>query len=160
MQRSSLHQTKAWIALAVLAAIVAGGALALSPTQGRRALLAQLQTAATPAPTAASYVHRSSQGYSILATLTPNRAGGPNSFSLRVSRNGRPVDGAHVRVGFSMPSMNMWNAYTAALSASAGGRYGANIPVLGMAGLWRLRIDVTSPSGRRIQFTIDDRLVA
>ncbi|HET7051225.1 MAG TPA: hypothetical protein VFI54_23365 [Solirubrobacteraceae bacterium] len=154
-----------WIAIAVLAALLAGGALALSPTQGRRALLDQLQRAATQprgaaAPARAGFVRRSSTGYVIAVTLTPNRATGPIGLSLRVLRHGRSLHGARVRVGFSMASMNMWNAYTAALSALPDGRYAANIPVLGMAGSWRLRIVVTPRSGRPFHVTVNDRIAA
>jgi hypothetical protein len=59
-----------------------------------------------------------------------------------------------------MPSMNMQNAYTAALGASTDGRYAATIPVLGMAGRWRLRIDLTPRSGRPIRIVVDDRIAA
>jgi len=160
VRRIRLLSTKAWLALAVLAAMLAGGALALSPSQGRQSLVDQLQRAATPARTSAGFARGSSSGLSIAATLTPNRASGPIGLSLRVLRDGRPLDGAQVRVGFSMPSMDMFNAYTAELSASAGGRYGATIPVLGMSGRWSLRIDVTPRSGPALTVTINDRIGA
>jgi uncharacterized protein involved in high-affinity Fe2+ transport len=56
--------------------------------------------------------------------------------------------------------MNMWNAYTTALRASAGGHYGAAIPVLGMAGDWRLRIEVKPRSGRPFDVVVDDHIAA
>ena len=77
---------------------------------------------------------------------------------MRVLRHGRSLSGAQARVSFSMPSMNMWNAYAAPLRASADGHYAAAIPVLGMAGSWRLRIEVTTRSGRSFQVVVRDRI--
>jgi YtkA-like protein len=148
---------------AVVVGLLAAGLLALSPTGGRRALLAQLQRAATPAPTTvgarpARFARRSKTGYAVAMTLTPNRANGPIAMSMRVTRNGRPVRAARVRVDFSMPSMHMWNAYTAPLRATRGGSYATTIPVLGMAGAWHLRIDFAPRSGRPFAVDLNDRL--
>lgn len=158
-----------WVAGAVLLALVGAGALALRPIQGRSALMYQLQRRATlkrtPSstehpPAAARFVRHSSTGYSVAVTLSPNRATGPIRLSLHAVDHGRSLNGARIRIGFSMPSMNMWSAYTAALRATGGGRYAATIPVLGMAGSWRLLIDLTPRSGRPLRIVVDDRLVA
>jgi len=66
--------------------------------------------------------------------LTPNRANGPIRLSIHVSGRGPSLTTAQARVSFYMPSMNMWDAYSAPLRAYAGGHYAAAIPVLGMAG--------------------------
>jgi hypothetical protein len=156
-------------ASAVVAALLGATALALSHTQSRRELLYQLQTRAVPARMAAAqrapaadsrFLRRSSTGYSVAVTLTPNHARGPISISLHVAGHRGPMSGARVRIGFSMPSMHMRNAYTAALSASGGGHYAATIPVLGMAGDWRLRIELIPRSGRPFAVDVDDHIAA
>ena len=167
IQHTPLPRVRAWVAAAVLAALLGIGALALSPTQGRHALLAQLQKPATSAqPVApgrgladpARFVRRSGTGYSVTVTLTPNHANGPIALSMSLFGHGRALSGARTRVSFSMPSMNMSNAYTAPLRASADGHYAAAIPVLGMAGRWRLRLAVTPRSGRPFDVVVDDRI--
>jgi hypothetical protein len=169
VEHTSFLRLRVWVAAAVLAALLGIGALALSPTQGRHALLDQLQRPATPGRTAAPghgpaaparFLRRSGTGYSVAITLTPNRANGPIGLSIHVFGHGRPLSNARARVSFSMPSMNMWNAYSAPLRASAGGRYAAAIPVLGMAGDWRLRIELTPRSGRPFEVVVDDRIAA
>jgi hypothetical protein len=92
--------------------------------------------------------------------IAPNRASGPANLSVHVVRNGRPLDGGRVRVDLSMPSMNMWNAYAASLTASTHGRYVARIPTLGMAGIWRLRVEVRPHSGREVRVTVNDRMTS
>jgi hypothetical protein len=156
------------VAVAVAVGLLGAAALALSPTQSRRELLRQLQTRAAPAQAAATAqrapaagarsVRRSSSGHTVIVTLTPNHARGPISISLHVFGHHQSLSGARVRVGFSMPSMRMWNVYTAALSASARGHYAAMIPVLGMAGDWRLRIELTPRSGRPFAVDVDERI--
>jgi hypothetical protein len=128
VEHTPFLRLRVWVVAAVLAALLGIGALALSPTQGRHALLDQLQRPATPgttvlghAPaTSARFVRRSGTGYSVAVTLTPNRANGPIGLYIHVLRRGRSLSGTRARVSFSMPSMNMWNAYSAALRASAG----------------------------------------
>jgi YtkA-like len=156
------------VATAVFAALLGIGALALSPTQDRHALLAQLQKPASSAQpvapggrglaAAARFVRRSSTGYSVTVTMTPNHANGPIALSMLVFGHGRALSGARARVSFSMPSMNMSNAYTAPLRARAGGHYAAAIPVLGMAGRWRLRFELMPRSGRPFHVVVDDRI--
>lgn len=169
VEHTPFLRPRTWVAAAVLAALLGIGALALSPTQGRRALLEQLQRPAAPGHTTAlgnaaappaRFVRGSGRGYSVAVALTPNRANGPIGLSIHVLRHGRSLTGARAHASFSMPSMNMWNAYTTALRASAGGRYAAAIPVLGMAGDWRLRIDVKPRSGRPFDVVVDDHIAA
>ena len=168
-EHTPFPRLRVWIVAAVFAVLLGIGALALSPTPGRHALLDQLQRPATAgettalghAPSApARFVRHSGTGYSVAVTMTPNRANGPIGLSIHVFGRGRPLSGARARVSFSMPSMHMWRAYSAALRASAGGRYGAAIPVLGMAGDWRLRIDLTPRSGRAFDVVVNDHIAA
>jgi hypothetical protein len=153
-----------WAGLVFVVVMLATAALAISAGPSRRVLLQTLRAAATPArvgpaPTA-SYSLRSRAGYLVGLALTPNRASGPTTLSVHVVRDGRSLSGARVRVDLSMPSMNMWNAYAASLTASNGGRYLASIPALGMAGVWRLRVEVRPRSGREFWVAVNDRMTS
>jgi hypothetical protein len=99
-------------------------------------------------------------GYAVVLSSAPNSASGPNRMSVRVTRHGRPLTGARVRLSFSMPSMNTWQAYTTVLKPSGPGRYEATVPVLGMAGAWQLRVRVSPRSSAAFLVTIIDRMGA
>ena len=148
-------------AVAVLLGITALAASAGTPT--RRALLDQLQQAATPRPAPSGpglrVIRRAGGGYLVTVALTPNRPGGPNGVLVRLARNGRPLTGARVTITFSMPSMKMWNAYTADLTVGDGGRYATTIPVIGMTGRWRLWVDIAPRVGTAFRVTVDDRML-
>jgi hypothetical protein len=148
-------------AVAALGAAAAIGALAAaSAPTSRRALLAGLQVPARPASPGFYTARHPAHGVLVAVALGPNRAAVPNVISARIDERGRPLIGARVTVSFSMPSMDMWRAYTKSLSADGGGRYTASIPVLGMTGRWQLRIDVAPPRGRAFRVDVSDRLSA
>jgi hypothetical protein len=151
------------VASAVTVLLGIGTLAATASTTSRHALIAQLERGAVPPRATATQgfrVTRTSSGprsFVVLA-LGPNRASVANNLHIRLTDHGRPVSGARVRVSFSMPSMGMWNAYTAVLAPAGIGRYAATVPVLGMAGRWQLRIDVAvSPDGTS-RVTVTDRL--
>lgn len=161
--RFALTRTHRWVAAVVFAgALLAAGALAAASSPTRHALLVQLQRPATPsallpAPRAQTW-RRSSTGYLMTVALTPNRVDGPIRLLVDLRRGGRPVDRARIDVAFSMPSMNMWNAYATRLSASGHGSYAATVPVLGMPGRWRLRFALVVHASAPVPITIDDRI--
>jgi hypothetical protein len=80
--------------------------------------------------------------------------------SVRLTRHGRSLTGARVKVSFSMPSMNMWKAYTTVLKPAGIGRYESTVPVLGMAGHWQLRVKVSPRASSAFSVTITDRMGA
>jgi hypothetical protein len=146
-------------AIAVLVGITALAASAGIPT--RHTLLDQLQRAATPAPIPSRsrfQVRRVVDGYSVSVVVTPNHPSGPNGLSVRVAESGRPLRRARVTVAFSMPSMKMWNAYTVTLAPAGRGRYAATVPVIGMAGRWQLRLDVSPRVGQAFRIAVADRM--
>jgi YtkA-like len=158
----------AGLAIAVLSGVAALAATATSPT--RHQLLGELQRAAQPARTATAFrpartatafsTRGRVAGVALTLALTPNRDHGPNQVWVRISRGGRPLTGARVTVAFSMPSMNMWNVYRASLAPAGAGRYLATVPVLGMAGRWRLGVGVVPSRGRSVRLAVTDRLGA
>ncbi len=160
----SVKRMRVWAAVAVLPVAGVGALAATASTPSRQALLNELQTAATPARAASGpgvrIVGPARSGYSVTLSSSPNEASGPNRVSIRVTRHGRPVIGARVRLSFSMPSMNMWRAYTTGLNPAGTGRYGATVPVLGMAGHWQLRVRVSPRSSSTFSVAITDRMGA
>ena len=48
-------------------------------------------------------------GYTLQVLVAPNQAAVPNSFALQVTKNGVPVRGATVTLGFAMLDMQMAN---------------------------------------------------
>ena len=162
MHLSRFHILLLASVLVVLLGIVALAATA--STTSRHALLGELERAAVPARASGGRGFRvarmSATGSSIVLVLGPNRAHVANSLALRLTDHGRPVSGARVRVSFSMPSMGMWNAYMAVLAPAGVGRYSAVVPVLGMAGRWRLGVVVVSGVGGSSRFVVMDGLGA
>jgi len=158
----SVKRVRVWAAVAVLPVAGVGALAATASTPSRRALLNELQTAAVPARPASGpgvrIVRPARSGYAIVLSLAPNSASGPNRVSVRVTRHGQSLTGARVKLSFSMPSMNMWQAYTTVLKTSGPGRYKATVPVLGMAGRWQLRVSVSPRSSAAFPVTVTDRM--
>jgi hypothetical protein len=75
---------------------------------------------------------------------------------LAVSAAGRPLTGAEITITFSMPAMNMWQAFAVMLRATSRGRYAAKMPFVGMAGAWRLDVTVRRAGHRATGFVVDD----
>ena len=90
--------------------------------------------------------------------MTPNRASLRNEITATVTQRGRAVDGARVTVTYSMPAMDMWGGLQTTLRPAGAGRYRANEPVLGMPGIWQLRIAVAPPGGRAYAVVVNDRM--
>jgi hypothetical protein len=92
--------------------------------------------------------------------IAPNRAAVRNRISVALTKRGRPVDGAQVTLTFSMPAMNMWNAFALQLAPSGDGAYSATEPVVGMTGLWQVRARATLAGASTFTFTVIDRVGA
>jgi hypothetical protein len=145
-----------WPILGVLvAAVIGAGAIAISAGQNRSAVLATLARPAIPAKTTSFNVRDG--GYSVVVRMSPNRASTTNWLNVKLSRHGRLAAIARTHVAFSMPAMNMWNGFTSRLSARDGAMAGA-IPVLGMAGVWQLRLTIADAGGHRLVAVVNDRL--
>jgi copper transport protein len=83
-------------------------------------------------------------GYRLELHVNPNRAAVPNSFSLRITRDGSPVRGAEVVSGFTMLDMEM-GSQSYALMERSPGVYSRSVPALVMVGHWGLSFDITPP---------------
>jgi copper transport protein len=95
-------------------------------------------------------------GYRLELRVTPNRAAAPNTFSIRVTKDGEPVRHATVIAGFAMLDMEM-GIQKYALPELSPGLYERAAPALVMVGHWGLSFEVTPPGKRPFTITLVDR---
>ena len=92
----------------------------------------------------ATTVHQN--GYTLQVLVDPNKAVETNSFALKLTKNGQPVRGADVTLGFDMLDMQMANQEYQ-LTETAPGIYSHPAPALVMVGHWGLSFNVTPKGG-------------
>jgi copper transport protein len=80
-------------------------------------------------------------GYTLQVLVDPNRAVMPNSFALEITKNGAPVRGANVTLGFAMLDMQMANQEYQ-LTETRPGVYVHRAPALVMVGHWGLSFNI------------------
>jgi copper transport protein len=85
-------------------------------------------------------------GYTLKVLVHPNRAVVPNSFTVQLTKNGKPVRGADVKLSLSMLDMEMANQELQ-LSEKGPGVYARPAPALVMVGHWGLDFNVTPKGG-------------
>jgi copper transport protein len=138
----------------VVSALLAASVLTSLPPPPKA--LASIGTAsAHVGPGAVSRVVRSG-AYTFRVRVTPNRAALPNSFSLAITRAGKPVHGAEVTMRFTMLDMDMQQqVYT--LPEHAPGTYSRVAPALVMVGHWGLGFTVTPKIGAPVDVLLVDR---
>lgn len=157
------HALRAGVLLATVAVLLSIGVLAV--TAGQPSANALLRTLQRPASFASANVGPGRVDARLISAsdhlalrLVPNRAAVHNRLSLELRTGGRPLNAAHVTAVFSMPAMNMWQALTSQLTPRGNGIYAAEVPVLGMAGAWQLRVDVARPGASPLELTVNDRM--
>ena len=85
-------------------------------------------------------------GYRLQVLVSPNKAAAPDSFALRITKNGRPVRHANVTLTFNHLEMQMpQQEYQ--LKETAPGVYSRAAPALIMVGKWGLGFNVSPPGG-------------
>jgi copper transport protein len=84
-------------------------------------------------------------GYRLQVLVSPNKAAAPDSFALRITKNGQPVRGATVTLTFNHLEMQM-PQQEYALKEQGPGIYSRAAPALVMVGKWGLSFDV-APRG-------------
>jgi copper transport protein len=94
-------------------------------------------------------------GYTLQLLVDPNRAAAPNSFALKLSRNGHPVRGADITLGFAMLDMQM-PQQDYRLSETSPGVYTRKAPALVMVGHWGLTFTITPKGGAPFTATVVD----
>jgi copper transport protein len=94
--------------------------------------------------------------YTLQVLVNPNQAAAPNTFTVRLTKNGKPVTGAQVNLGFAMLDMQMGSQeYT--LKEIAPGVYSIPAPALVMVGHWGLTYTITPPGGQPFTVLVVDR---
>jgi copper transport protein len=94
-------------------------------------------------------------GYTLQVLVSPNKAVAPNSFGLRLTRGGKPVDGANITLTFAMLDMQM-PTQEYQLTETAPGIYARKAPALVMVGHWGLSFTVTPKGGQQFNALVVD----
>jgi copper transport protein len=94
-------------------------------------------------------------GYRLSVIVSPNKAAAPDSFALRITRNGQPVRHANVVLTFNHTEMEMPQQQYQ-LTETRPGIYSRSAPALIMVGNWSLAFQVTPPGGQPFTATILD----
>jgi copper transport protein len=81
-------------------------------------------------------------GYVLQVLVSPNKAAAPNSFALRITKNGQPVRGASVTLAFNHLEMQMPQQQYQ-LTETQPGIYSHQAPALVMVGRWGLTFQIT-----------------
>jgi copper transport protein len=137
----------------VAAAVVAAAVLSSLPPPAKALSAVGGATRVGPGPVE-EVLNRN--GYRIELRVSPNRAAAPNSFTLGISKDGRPVRGANVIAGFAMLDMEM-GTQRYVLPERAPGLYERAAPALVMVGHWGLSFEITPPGVQPFTFTLVDR---
>jgi copper transport protein len=95
-------------------------------------------------------------GYRIAVRISPNRAALPDTFTLHITRNGKPVRNANVVTRFDMLDMEMQQQSFAFPEVSPG-TYEKSAPALVMVGHWGLTFEITPPGGKPFEVLVVDR---
>jgi copper transport protein len=95
-------------------------------------------------------------GYRLELLVSPNRAASPDSFALRITKNGQPVRGANVTLTFDMTTMQM-PEQEYQMAESHPGVYSRAAPALVMVGEWGLTFQITPKSGTPFNALILDQ---
>jgi copper transport protein len=95
-------------------------------------------------------------GYKLEFHVQPNRAAVPNTFSVRVTRGGKPVRNASVITKFTMLDMEMGDQ-TYQFQEVSPGLYQRATPALVMVGHWGLSYEVTPPGAEAFTVLLVDR---
>lgn len=94
-------------------------------------------------------------GYTLSVLVSPNKAAAPDSFTLKITRNGRPVRHADVTLTFNHTQMEMPQQQYQ-LAETRPGVYARSAPALIMVGNWSLAFQVTPAGGQPFTATILD----
>jgi len=95
-------------------------------------------------------------GYTVSVRISPNRAALPDTFTVHVERNGKPVRGATVVTTFDMLDMEM-QQQSYAFRELAPGTYEKSAPALVMVGHWGVTFEITPPGGQPFEVLIVDK---
>jgi copper transport protein len=141
-------------AVLVVAIIFAAAVLSsLAPPSKALASVSNASAHVGPGPVTKTVTQN---GYQLDVTVSPNRAALPNSFAVRITKNGKPLRNAEVLLTFEMLDMQMQNQEYR-LSETSPGVYSRAVPALVMVGHWGLSFNVTPKGGVPLNVVLVDR---
>jgi copper transport protein len=95
-------------------------------------------------------------GYTFHFQFSPNRAAVPNTFAVKIEKDGKPVKGADVTATFTMLDMEMQQQAYSLPHRSQGSYARANVPALVMVGRWGVGFDIKPPGATPLQVLLLD----
>jgi copper transport protein len=95
-------------------------------------------------------------GYTLHFQFSPNKAAVPNTFAVKIEKNGKPVKGAAVTAKFTMLDMEMQQQEFSLPQQSEGSYARGNVPALVMVGRWGVGFNVTPPGAAPLQVLLLD----
>jgi copper transport protein len=139
----------------LIAGALFGAALLTSLAPPPKALASLGSAAARVGPGPAQAVVEKGP-YRLQFRVSPNRAAVPNTFSVKITKNGQPVRGADVTATFTMLDMEMGQlAYS--LPEQAPGVFARpNTPALVMVGRWGILFNIRPPGGSPLDVLLLD----
>jgi copper transport protein len=150
----------------LLRRLVTGETLLVAAAVSAAAVLSSLPPPAKALAVAGSAIARvgpgavrevvSRNGYRLELRVAPNRAAAPNTFAIRLTKDGASVRHATVIAGFAMLDMEM-GTQTHVLPERAPGLYALSSPALVMVGHWGLSFEITPPGGQPFTVVFVDR---
>jgi copper transport protein len=166
LQAASTHPERARGAAVLLRGLVGGevvfvfgavfAAALLSSLAPPSKALARIGKAEARVGPGAFSQHVRKEGYDLDFRVTPNRAALPNSFVVRITKDGKPVQNASVVTHFAMLDMDMQElAYS--FPERQPGVYVRSAPALVMVGHWGLQYQITIPGKPPIDVLLVDR---
>jgi copper transport protein len=100
--------------------------------------------------------HVTKSGYDLDFRVSPNRAALPNSFVVRITKDGQPVRNASVVTRFDMLDMDM-QELSYSFPERQPGVYSRSAPALVMVGHWGLQYQITIPGKTPIDVLLVDK---
>ena len=94
--------------------------------------------------------------YKVRVSVSPNRAAVNNTFTVTVTKNGKPVPRAQVITQFAMLDMEM-GTQSYKFRQLRPGSFSKSAPALVMVGHWALQFEVTPPGSARFVITLLDK---
>lgn len=148
-----LWQTVAVEIVLVTSAVVAAAVLSSLPPPPK-ALASLGKPAATVGPGAVTEVFERN-GYRVEVRVTPNKVAVPDTFDVRLTKNGAPVRGATVLVIFAMLDMEMPNQEYK-LDEVSPGDYARSSEALVMVGRWGVTFEIEPPGASAFDVVVVD----
>jgi len=142
--------------LLIVGALFAAGILSsLPPPPKALASIGKVSANVGPGPANVVVKHGA---YRLVFHISPNKAVVPDSFSVSITKNGKPVHGATVISNFAMLDMEMPNLEYS-LADQGAGHYARNTNALVMVGHWGLTFEIEPPHDLPFTVTIIDHAV-